>query len=57
MKDVPVSINPYFQEFTTGSWPDKNLIPVKEVHDNSIAISMSYLLIGAAFRSLAICAG
>lgn len=48
MKDVPVLINPYFQEFTIGSWPDKNLIPVQEVHDNGIAISMSYRLVGEA---------
>ena len=48
MKDVPVLVNPYFQEFTTGSWPDKNLIPVQEVHDNGIAISMSYRLVGEA---------
>ncbi len=48
MKDVPVLINPYFQEFATGSWPDKNLIPVQEVHDNGIAISMSYRLVGEA---------
>ena len=48
MKDVPVLINPYFQEFTTGSWSDKNLIPVQEVHDNRVAVSVSYLLVGAA---------
>ena len=48
MKDVPVLVNSYFQEFTTGSWSDKNLIPVQEVHDNGIAISMSYRLVGEA---------
>lgn len=48
MKDVPVLINPYFQELTAGSWPDKNLISVQEVHDNGIAISMSYRLVGEA---------
>lgn len=48
MKDVPVLINPYFQEFTTGSWSDKDLIPVQEVHLNSVVISMSYLLVAIA---------
>ena len=48
MKDVPVLVNSYFQEFTTGSWPDKNLIPVQEVHLNSVVISMSYLLVAIA---------
>lgn len=48
MKDVPVLINPYFQELTAGSWPDKNLLSVQEVHDNGIAISMSYRLVGEA---------
>ncbi len=48
MKDVPVLINPYFQELTIGSWPDKNLISVQEVHDNGIAISMGYRLVGEA---------
>ena len=48
MKDIPVLINPYFQEFTTRSCSDKNLIPVQEVHLNSVAISMSYLPVGEA---------
>ena len=48
MKDVPVLINPYFQEFATGSCSDKNLISIQEVHDNSITICMSYLLVGVA---------
>ena len=48
MKDVTVLINSYFQEFTIESWPDKDLIPVQEVHLNSVVISMSYLLVAIA---------
>lgn len=48
MKNVPILINSYFQEFTTGSCSDKDLIPVQEVHLNSVVISMSYLLVAVA---------